>query len=269
MESIPGSDMNLHFHGVKIWDKIWLAPYTDPSIDIAMGGITREEKRTENNHLQVVDYTHKTVSFMQSLLMHKVDAAKIKTHDDLTCAYVVGAVRGTTGEYRFLARAGIINDLQAGLIKKGTTVILKNKDTITSNGTLSIYNNKLKDRIKLLPGDCKTATVNYFLAEDSMIPALQDGAIDAIARGYIGNKLVADRFPNTLSVGAIFSLESSEKKLGNQKEEAVFYVKHGDQKLLRKLNTYIDYLTDKGKIGYEDWKKEPSIFMIRAEHYLA
>lgn len=270
IEVIPGSNMSFKFHAIKEWDNIWLSPYTDPKIDIAMGGITREEKRLLNkNGKQVVANTHKTTQFKQSLLMNAKESTHIKTHKDLTCAYIVGAVRGTTGEYRYLAQTDLIYDLDKGLIAKGTNVILDDKSIMTSDGTLSIYDPKITHRTMLIPPDSIHPITKYFVAEDSMIPALNEGHIDAIARGYIGNKLVADHSNGKFVVNAIYSLECPKQQsiTCTKKEEAVFFVAIENKELLDKLNQYITYLTDNGKIDYDDWKLNKEIFMERAKTY--
>ncbi len=267
IESIPESRMTFRYHGVKAWDNIWLSPHTDPTIDIAVGGITYEKRRVlDKDGKHVVAATHKTLNFKQSLLMRTKDTLGITTHADLTCAFVVGAVRGTTGETRFLTQSGIMQDLDQGLLKKGISVILDDKKFITSDGTLSIYDPKIKNRLMLIPPDCTSPVTKYFVAEDTMIPALKEGHIDAIARGYIGNKLVADKANGEFVVNAIFSLECPKNEVTtcDKKEEAVFFVKHGNQNLLKKLNRYIDELTDHGKIDYETWRLNKKIFMERA-----
>lgn len=270
MEQIPDSQMTLSFQGVKEWNNIWLMPATHPKIDIALGGITREEHRflnSKNEH--VVIGTHKTVNFMQSLLMRTKDSKSIKGHEDLTCAYTVGAVRGTTGEYRYLAQTNIVDNIDSGNLKKGITVVLEDKQHFTSDGTLSIYNPKIATRAMLLPPDSSLPITKYFVAEDSMIPALNEGFIDAIARGYIGNKLVADRSNGLYEVKAIYSLECprQESKTCTKKEQAVLFVKVENTALLEKLNKYIDYLTDNGKIDYDNWRTNPHVFMERAKNY--
>lgn len=265
---IPESNMTFRFHGIKEWNNLWLAPSTQPHIDIAMGGITREERRLLNDKGEkVVDSSHSTLHFKQSLLMTSKDA--VQQHTDLNCSYTVGAVIGTTGEYRFLAQANLIDSIDKGLIRKGITVITQDRQRYTSDGSLSIYDERLTKRLKLIPHDCSLPVVHYFEAEDSMIPALKEGWIDAIARGYIGNKLVADRSNGELAVTAIYSLEcpKQESITCEKKEEGSLFVKAGNQTLLNKLNRYIDYLTDNGKIQYEDWEKNPSIFEERAKKF--
>lgn len=268
IEKIPQSNMTFKFHGVKEWDQIWLLPATHPTIDISIGGITREDKRLLNPEgLKVVATTHKTLHFKQSLLMNNKNSTLIKNHEDLTCSYIIGAVRGTTGEYRYLAQSNIINNIDDGLLKKGMTVILEDKKFITSDGSLSIYDPQVSQRSMIIPPDCSLPITKYFIAEDSMIPILNAGHIDAIARGYIGNKLVADKSDGKLVVNAIYSLEcpKQESITCTKKEEAVFFVKLKNTQLLAQLNFYIDYLTDNGKIEYDDWKNNPNIFYERAQ----
>ncbi len=266
IEAMPDSEMTFTFHGVKEWNNIWLTPYTNPEIDIAMGGITREDRRLLNaEQKQVVATTHRTTQFKQSLLMRS-DSTNINTHEDLNCSYVIGAVRGTTGEYRYLAQSNIISNIDDGFILEGITVVLENKEYIISDGSLSIYDPRIETRTMLLPFYCTFPITKYFIAEDSMIPALKDGYIDGIARGYIGNKLVADNSNGEFVVKAIYSLECprQESISCSLKEEAVFFIKLEDQKLLNKLNLYIDYLTDHGLVDYDDWKLNKNIFMERA-----
>lgn len=270
IEAIPNSNISFKFHGVKDWNNIWLQPYHNPNIDLAIGGITRENSRLLGaDGKQVVDVTHKTLNFKQSLLMNTKNSKEIKNHEDLTCAYVVGAVRGTTGEYRYLAQSNLINDIDSGLLKKGIVVTLENKKFIISDGTLSIYDPSIENRSMLIPPTCSSAITKYFVAEDSMIPALNDGFIDAIARGYIGNKLVADRSKGELEVKAIYSLECPRQQsvTCTKKEEAVFFVKKENTELLEKLNRYIDYLTDNGKIDFDHWQANQSIFLQRGKNY--
>jgi ABC-type amino acid transport substrate-binding protein len=270
MQAIPGSNMTFVFHGVKKWDNIWLSPYTNTKIDIAIGGISREDRRLLNKEgKQVLANTHKTTQFKQSLLMNAKESTHIKKHEDLTCAYVIGAVRGTTGEYRYLVQANIIEDLDKGQIKKGITVVLEDKSFITSNGYLSIHDPKITTRSMLIPPDCSLPITKYFVAEDSMIPALKDGYIDAIARGYIGNKLVADKSNGKFTVNAIYSLEcpKQESITCSKSEESVFFVKIENKELIDKLNQYIDYLTDNGKIDYDAWTSNNNVFMERAKNY--
>lgn len=271
MEAIPNSDMTFKFFGVKVWNDIWLKPYTDSNIDMAIGGITQEERRTLNaEKIPVVATTRSDLVFKQSLLMKAEDASRIKGHEDLTCSYVIGAVRGTTWEYRFLAQSDMLTHLETGLITKGVTVILDNKKNITSDGSLSIYDPLIARRTMLVPPNCLLPLVKYFVAEDTMIPALEEGYIDGIARGYIGNQLVAEKSNGKFIVTAVYSLEcpKQESITCKKSENSVMYTKLDSKELLAKLNQYIEFLTEDGKIGYEDWKKDPQVFLKRAKQYI-
>lgn len=50
-------------------------------------------------------------------------------------------------------------------------------------------------------------------------------------------------------------------------EESVFFVKIENKELIDKLNQYIDYLTNDGKIDYDAWTSNNNIFMERAKNY--
>lgn len=270
MAFIPHSDMTFQFFGVKVWNDIWLKPYLDPKIDIAIGGITQEDRRTLNaEQVPVVATTRSDLIFKQSLLMKEGDASCIKTHEHLSCSYVIGAVRGTTGEYRFLAQSNILTNLESGMITKGVTVVLENKKQITSDGSLSIYDPLIAHRAMLVPPNCLLPIVKYFIAEDSMIPALEAGHIDGIARGYIGNQLVAEKSNGTFVVTAVYSLEcpKQESITCKKSENSVMYTKIDAKDLRSKLNNYIEHLTDNGKIGYEEWKIDHQVFLKRAKQY--
>lgn len=269
MEAIPESDMAFIFHGVKEWNNIWLSPCTNISIDIAIGGITSEDRRLLNKEgKQVLAVTHKTTQFKQSLLINATEASRIKKHEDLTSSYIVGAVRGTTGEYHYLVQTHIMNDLDKGQIKKGMMVVLEDKSYLISDGFLSIYDSRITTRCMLIPYDCTLPITKYFIAEDSMLPALKAGYIDAIARGYIGNNFVADHSNGKYIVSAIYSLDGPESLNCSNNEESVFFVKIDNEELIDKLNQYIDYLTDNGKINYEAWSTNNKVFMKRAQEML-
>ena len=267
IELIPQANMHFTYTGIKKWDGIWTAPNTSSKIDFVFGGITKEIERMENEKKEkVLSVTNKTVSFKQSLLILAKHVNRIKSHKDLDCHDVVGAVIGTTGEYRFLAQAKYVNNLRDGFLAKQTKVETEN-GIVLSDGKLSIYDPSLKNRKRLLPPpECELPEVRYFVAEDTMIPALEKEEIVAIARGYIGNQLVAEHSNGKFVVTALFSLKC-ESEESQCKEEAVFYLKKDNQALKNKLNQFIDYLTDNGKIDYDQWKANPKIFKERALVY--
>lgn len=266
IEKIPSSAMAFQFKGIKQWDQIWMAPVLYDGIDIGIGGITIEAGRTmDTEGDQVTTFTHPSVKFKQSLLTLAEYQGSLVTHQDLNCTDIVGAVPGTTGEYRFLVQAGIINNLEEGLIREGVSVVIQNRGYKTSNGELSIYDPSLKNRIYLIPGQCTVPLVRYFVGEDEMIPALLEKHITAIARGVIGNTLVADHYPTELFVTAIYSLEGVSEGESCLNENAGFSIRLEDADLLKQLNFYIDFLTDNGKIGYEQWRANPKVFEERAK----
>ena len=48
-------------------------------------------------------------------------------------------------------------------------------------------------------------------------------------------------------------------------EESVFFIKIENSELVNKLNQYIDYLTNDGKIDYDAWASNNNIFLERAK----
>ncbi|MBB63748.1 MAG: hypothetical protein CMO81_01655 [Waddliaceae bacterium] len=273
IERASKGELCFEFQGIKVWENIWMAPIQN-NVDIGIGGITIEDTRTKDSSGdKKIVFTKPTVDFHQSLLCLFSNKNAIKHHKDLNCSDTVGAVRGTTGEYRFLTQTGIINNLNDGLIKKGVTVVLKDRGFKRSDGNLSIYSEELKSRKYLIPSDCSLPLVRYFLAEDSMIPALLEKHISAIARGYIGNRIVAEQYPEDLVVTAIYSLEceaqgKKSREVCKEKEQAGMTVNIENEKLFTALNKYILFLTDEGAITYEKWLDDPQVFEKRADLYL-
>lgn len=270
IEAIPDSNMSFKFHGVNQWRDIWLTPYRSPEIDLVVGGIDEEERRKKNSiGKKVVDVTHKTLTFKQSLLMNKSDAAKVKTFNDLNCDYTIGVIRESTEENRFLLQSKLIGNLQLGKIRKGAKVVLENKDEITSDGELRIYEPKLKTRTMIIPPDCPAPKVKYYTDEPLMYSDLNEGKINGIASDHIGNQFEASKSNGKLFVTAISTLDCPhEKSIDCDKPEyATMYLKADDKELQDKLNKYIDYLTNNGAIEFEDWKANPNIFMQRAKNY--
>ena len=93
--------------------------------------------------------------------------------------------------------------------------------------------------------------------ETELLEALADGRIDAIARGEIGNRNAA---ANAQGAFVVTALDHSNTEWGG------FAVSDNDTELLLCLNTLIDFLTQDRSIGYEQWVKNPNVFMERAQH---
>ena len=68
----------------------------------------------------VVNFTSGHITFRQSLLVRAADAARLATHDDLTSDVRVGALAGTTGEFRLLELTGLVD--ANGVLAAGTRV---------------------------------------------------------------------------------------------------------------------------------------------------
>jgi hypothetical protein len=159
-----------------------------------------------------------------------------------------------------------MNNLEEGILKRDVSVVLPGRRVIQSDGRLSIYEEKLRKRKKIVPTNgCELPVVRYFVAEDTMIPALKEEHITAIARRYIGNCLVASRSNGELSVTALYSLECEEDGTNCMKpEHAAMYVKKEREDLKALLNRYIHFLTDGGRIDFREWKNDHDVFKKRA-----
>ena len=113
----------------------------------------------------------------------------------------------------------------------------------------------LADRTRLIPADADMPRVEY-LGEDeeAYVAALAAGAIDAFARGEIGNRDAAAASGGALVVTA----------LDPAVEHGGFTVAADDDALLRCVNARVEYLTDHGAIGYGEWAADPGVFAARA-----
>ena len=88
--------------------------------------------------------------------------------------------------------------------------------------------------------------------ETKLLEALQDGKIDAIARGELGNDYQAS-IDNTLV--------SIAKR--NFNDGFAFVIDSSNKLLVSKLNSAINLITEHGKIGFQDWLKNHNVFMER------
>ena len=86
---------------------------------------------------------------------------------------------------------------------------------------------------------------------------LRDREVDAIAREEIDNAGAAHWSDGDLVVTALDSLV----------EYGGFTVDADNTELLASLNERIDYLTDNRRIGYAEWRADPTVFMQRAAQW--
>lgn len=257
-QSISDAQVQFNFTGIKEWDQIWFSVVKE-NIDIVCG-ISILEERTRNAEGQtLIRFTDPHLFFRQSLLIRREDANRIANHFDLNAQDHIGAVPGTTGETAMLERLGIIRSMDSGILSPGTKIQTKSKYIVTT-GAESIFDETFSDRIKLYPANDTQPQIIYRSGEDLLIPDLESGLIDAIARGEIGNQLVADQSPGKYQVVGHFPESQNDSKI--EKASCVIDARKDD--LFRYANHWLKQLTKNGRISYQEWKKDPEVFMKRA-----
>lgn len=261
LESMNGANLSFVRHPIAIWDDIWLRAGT-PQYDIVGGGITILDSRTidaEGN--KVVLFTAGHIKFRQSLLVRAEDEDRLASYDDLTNEVRVGALAGTTGEFRLLELKGIAD--ANGILTKGTRVETP-AGTVVADGLPNFIispsgeSANLVGRTRLYPPSDGMPQVVYLgdeTGEAALFEALRTGQIDAIARGEIGNREAAYGHGTDFVVTA----------LDDDVEHGGFALSVRDSELASCLNEMLNYLTISQTIGYERWREDPEIFMRRAE----
>ncbi len=264
LEAMDGAGLSFARRGLAEWPDIWLQS-AGPQYDLIGGGITILDIRTRNaTGEHVVNFTSGHIAFRQSLLVRAEDAARLATHRDLTRADRVGVSSSTTGEFRLLVLTGLVN--ADGIIAAGTRIETASGElvadgtadyTITAAGSSS----NLAARLRLEPAAADIPQVIYLqetAGEVAWLNALSTGAIDAIARGEIGNR-DASRASNGAFV--VVALDASNEERGG------FTLSVADADLASCIDDKLNYLTDHQNIGYVDWHTDPTIFMQRAQQW--
>lgn len=265
MEAMDGAGLRFTRRAIATWDEIWLRSAGE-DFDIIMGGITNlDTRRFDADGVEQIAFTSSHITFRQSLLARAEDAERLHSYDSLSSDVRVGAVPNTTGEARLLEITGLA-DAQGRLLA-GTQVETP-EGIVTADGgsdfviTAADESDNLAGRTRLLPPDDSRPQVVYLgveLGEVELIEALYAGDIDAIARGQIGNGLVAAASAGELVIGA----------LDESVENGGFSLDVDEADLLACLNDKIDWLTDSGNLDYQDWLDDPDIFMQRADMWNA
>ena len=265
LTALEAMDDGLSFnrHAIAEWPGIWLKSAGD-EFDIVGGGITILDSRTRNDAGDVaVAFTNGHIAFRQSLLVRIGDAERLASHDALTSNVRVGALAGTTGEARLLQLTGLADD--NGVLAAGTRVETGAGEVVADGSaeytiTAAMASPLLEGRRHLYPPDDSMPQVVYLgdeMGERELLEALANGDIDAIARGEIGN---TDSAQESDGIFAVTALDDAVEYGG-------FTIAAGDTDLLALLNERIDYLTDHRRIGYAEWRADPTVFMQRAEQW--
>ena len=261
LEAMPGAGLKFLRRPIAPWDDIWLLP-AGPEFDVAGGGITILESRTlDATGDKAVVFTSGHVAFRQSLLVRAGDAARFPTHDDLDSGVRVGALAGTTGERRLLELTGLIDD--QGALASGTRVETAAGEVVADGSraytiTAAFESPNLKSRRRLFPPSDTMPQVVYLgdqTGEVDLLEALRNGSIDAVARGEIGNRDAVHEH------GVEFQITALDDEI----EHGGFALSAADAGLASCLSEKIAYLTDDRRIGYAEWREDPSVFLRRAE----
>ena len=262
LEAMAGAQLSFSRKPIALWDGIWLQS-AGPEYDIVGGGITILDSRTTRDPggERVVAFTSGHITFLQSLLVRAEDAERLADHGDLTGEARVGALAGTTGEFRLLELTGLVN--AEGVLAAGAHVETPQGEVVADGGpdyfiTAGGESPNLAGRRHLYPPSETMPQVLYLgdeLGEAELLQALGDGTIDALARGEVGNRDAAHAFGGAFVVTA----------LDDAVEHGGFTLSVDDPDLLACLDEKIDYLTDDRRIGYGEWREDSSVFMRRAE----
>ena len=261
LEAMDGIGLSFNRRAIAAWDEIWLKSAT-PQYDIVGGGITILDSRTRDaDGEEQVTFTSGHIAFRQSLLVRAEDASSLQSHADLTSDTRVGALAGTTGEFRLLELTGLVD--AEGTLAAGIRIDTP-QGAVTADGsadyaiTAAGESPNLAERLRLHPPAETMPQVIYLgseLGEAELLDALAAGDIDALARGEIGNRDAA-----YLSDGAFVVTA-----LDDQVEYGGFTLDVDDAELASCLDEKIDWLTDSRQIGYAEWVEDPAVFMARAQ----
>ncbi|MDE0083596.1 MAG: transporter substrate-binding domain-containing protein [Gammaproteobacteria bacterium] len=260
LEAMDGVRLTFQRRPVAEWPGIWLLPST-PEVDIVGGGITILESRTRNDAGEVaVAFTSGHIAFRQSLLARSGDAARFSSYGGLTQDVRVGVFRATTGEARFLQIAGLADS--EGILAAGTRVDTP-RGSVVADGTSAYVitaaqaSPALTGRTHIHPPSESMPQVVYLgdpTGDTEVFEALRGGTIDAVARGEIGNREASHATGEEFVVAALDSLA----------EFGGFALDARETALLACIDEKLNWLTSDRRIGYAEWRDDPSVFLERA-----
>lgn len=263
LEAMQGAGLSFSRRAIEEWPGIWLLS-ARPEYDMVGGGITiLDARRRDPSGGEVVVFTSGHIAFRQSLLVRAGDEARFPDHDALTSAERVGVLAGTTGEARLLQLTGLAAG--DGVLTAGVRVETATGVVVADGGagyfiTAARAAPALEGRRRLVPPSDDMPQVIYLGAESGeaeLIDALATGAVDAIARGEIGNRDAARESRGAFSVTALDSAV----------EWGGFTLAVADAELARCIDAKINYLTESRRIGYAQWLEAPDVFMRRAQRW--
>lgn len=260
LEAMEGAGLSFSRRAIAAWDGIWLKSAL-PDYDIVGGGITILESRTRDAEgRKAVVFTKGHIAFRQSLLVRAAEAGALARHDALTAAMRVGVLAGTTGEARLLQLTGLAD--AAGVLAAGVRVVTPNGEVVADGSADYVLaaagaSPALEGRRRLHPPSEAMPQVIYLGAEAGeaeLLAALEAGAIDAVARGEIGNRGASHESGGAFAVTA----------LDPQVEHGGFTLSAEDEALASCLDEKIAWLTDDRRIGFAEWLADRAVFLERA-----
>lgn len=260
LSSLESMGLSFSRRGIAAWKNIWLRP-AGSEYDVVGGGITILDSRARDAAgRKVVVFTSGHVAFRQSLLVRAKDAGRLASHKALGGARV-GALAGTTGEARLLRLTGLTD--ASGVLAAGVRVRTP-RGAVAADGSASYVitsggaSPSLAGRTSLEPPSNKAMPKVVYLGSESgetaLLSALREGRVDAVARGEIGNRDAAHASGGAFAVTAIDPAA----------EYGGFALSAKDADLAACLDEKINWLTDNRRIGYGEWRADPSVFMRRA-----
>lgn len=218
------------------------------------------ERTLDPSGVPAVSFTSEHIAFRQSLLVRAADAGRLGEYPDLTSQVRVGVLVGTTGEARLLRITGLAD--ADGVLITGAEITTPD-GVLVADGSADYRiaadrsSERLVRRALLVPPSAGLPQVVFSAAdtiEVEQIRALRLGAVDALARGEIGNRPVERNSLGTLAVSA----------LDDGIEPGGFTLGQSEAVLFDCLDDKLDGLTDRRSIGYAEWPRDPSVFLARA-----
>ncbi len=261
LEAMEGAGLSFIRRAIPLWDDIWLQSAT-AEYDIIGGGISILDSRRRNAmDEEAVTFTSGHIGFRQSLLARAEDAELLNSYNNLSSNLRIGALAGTTGEFRLLQLTGLAD---ADGVLAASTRIETPGGTMIADGsadyviTAAGASLNLAGRRQLYPPAETMPQVIYLgdeTGESELLEALGASEIDAIARGHAGNLAATQASAGAFVVAA----------LDDKVEHGGFTLDLDDMELAACLDEKINWLTDDQQFGYAEWVSDPTVFMQRAE----
>lgn len=259
LAAMQGARLAFDRRPIELWTDIWLQS-ANPEYDMVGGGITiLDSRRRDASGAEVVRFTSGHIAFRQSLLVRAEDAARLHGYDALTSDARVGVLAATTGEARLFQLTGLAD--ADGVLTAGVRVETPDGEVVADGSedyviTAAGASPRLDGRRRLFPPSAEMPQVVYLgdvSGEPELLQALTSGAIDAIARGEIGNR----------AAGGAFAVTALDPEV----EWGGFTLSIEDAALAACIDAKLDYLTDNRHIGYAEWLADREVFQRRAEQW--